>query len=109
MEDTACQKDVSKTRLSKRCICNILGTAIGIKLNPSGNVVGDVDLSQEILHGSRLSKRRICNILGLAKGIKLKLSGYVEKMLNYIKRDYYHPGCQEGACAMSDKRLGILS
>ena len=59
------QKTLSASRLSRKCICSISGTAKSIKLNLSGN-------------SSILSKVRVRNISEMAMGINSKLSGHVE-------------------------------
>ena len=64
--------------------------AKGVKLELSENIMGSVEVNQNIPHACRLSKRRISNILGTAYGIKLKLSWCDEGNVQLTKRQYAH-------------------
>jgi hypothetical protein len=49
-----------------------------IKLKPSGDIEGQIEINKKILHASSFSKGYICDISNTAKGIKSKLSGNVQ-------------------------------
>ena len=95
--------------MSKRHICNKLGTTIGSKLKLTGKVKGSVELNQKALCASRLSEGPIGNKQEKLSLFSQELQAMLMRMLNEVQRSYMHRGCQNGASATSQEQLRKLS